>query len=551
MPTITYADAGELVALLESPDEPVTVLAGAFVSVYMPSAVLDAWRWKHALIHALSRAAGWCPTDVRRQQDEGMSHLGDPEDLKLERVLEAVERVRVGAGAQIVQLVADGYPNALHEWLAEGLRRGSIAEVVTPNFDELLEHALAETQSTVEGVISHPHGHVSNPTSLRHLLSRFDQRLPEDEHQRTAQSLSRQVVCLGWAGTDPDLIAALQEGRRQVHFLIAKDKPDVATAQNLEKLAASRPVRVYTGGFERVTACGGPQLDFPPERAYAASRKRISAFIDGLPVEEVRRAYVALSYEYSLGTRHEVDHVSLLKEWHAAGLRGSREHHLWLMSKAEHAQATGRSSYSAFLNLRDYRKSQDPYRISEAGDALERSMRGLNPLKSPLGLATHGATMLLYKRRDEQPPAWARARFARALTRMGQNARAKNVLDAILISESDGLDLWVRAHCYRLRALATAHLPASGWEQDLEVAGNLFEFAGRPLEVGNVWRARAVCEIIAGRADWRVRAMKSLDRAAKQYELATDASAPALLRAQQAITGRLGRRTAAALLTSL
>lgn len=45
--------------------------------------------------------------------------------------------------------------------------------------------------------------------------------------------------------------------------------------------------------------------------------------------------------------------------------------------------------------------------------------------------------------------------------------------------------------------------------------------------------------------------MASLEDARKQYQLATDASAPALLRTQTLLTHRLGRRTAAFLLSSL
>ena len=553
-----YVDASELNALLIDPANPVAVLAGAWVSVPMPTGVLDAWRWKSVVIDGLSTSSGWRRTRARCQQDEGMSRLGGTEDLKLERVLEAVERIEEFSGAAIVALVAQGTPNPLHHHLAQGLRRGSIREVITPNFDELIEQALGSPQSSDEPrpskrpIVRHPHGRASEPASLRHILARFEERLPPGEHEEVARSLSGEVVCLGWAATDPDLLAAMREGSGTIHFLIARDEPDEATASNLKELAKVRPLKLYRGGFEQLSQGGGPVVSLPSTDDFAPTLEEVRSFIAGLPVAEVRRAYVALSYEYSLATTHQADQAALLSEWQEMGLSDQRERHLFLMSNAELAQASGRSLYAAWLNLRDFTATRDPYRISEAGDAIERSLRGLNPLKGPLGLTFHLSAISLYERGGKPSPPWARARLARALTRMGRCTSAETILTEIIDNESDGLDLWVRAHCYRLRALARARgSGAQSWEHDIGVAIRLFEFAGRRLEVGNTLRARALCEVIAGETQWRNRSMKSLEDARKQYELATDASAPALLQTQILVTRRLGRRTAAFLLTSL
>lgn len=485
--SFTYGDASELNALLSDATNPVTVLAGAWVSVPMPSAILDAWRWKSVVIHGLSVSSGWRRTAVRRQQDAGMSHLGSPEDLKLERVLEAVEGVREFSGAAIVALVAQGRPNALHHHLAQGLRRGSIRVVITPNFDELIEQALNNLEG-LDGIdapkrpaVLHPHGRASDPGSLRHILARFEQRLPPAEHEEVARSLSGDVVCLGWAATDPDLLAAMREGSGTVHFLIARDQPDEATARSLRELETVRPLKVYRGGFERLSQGGGPSVSLPSQHDFAPTLEGVQNFIATLPVAEVRRAYVALSYEYSLATDHQADQAALLNEWQEMGMSDERQRHLLLLSKAELAQASGRSVYAAWLNLRDFAATRNPYRISEAGDALERSLRGLNPLKGPLGLGIHKSAISLYERSGKPSPPWARARLARALTRVGRCAPAEAILNEIIENESDGLDLWVRAHCYRLRALATArgYGGRARWEEDIEVAIRLFEFAGR------------------------------------------------------------------------
>jgi hypothetical protein len=556
MAGLTFRDARDLPSLLEDPAQPVVIVAGAWLSVPVPSAVPDAWRWKRQLVTAISAAGRWPHSRDIQVLNDGLSNLGTGEDIKLERVLEAIEGALPGAGGRIVYAVTDTQPNPLHEWTASLLSSGAVTHMVTLNFDDLVERccrtlSVWSTGDRPEAArVMHVHGRASEPSSLRHVLARFALRLPEAEHAVVAQVLQAEVVCMGWAATDPDVLAALREGAAPVHVLIAGDLPAEDTDRYLMELAEHRPVLVYRGGFERMWAGGGPSIRTATPAEFRPALDAIDREVASLALADARRAYVALSYEYSIGLRHNVDHAGLLTRWKALGLGPPRERYLYVLSLAEHLQATGHPARAVLLNLRAFLMSRDPYLLSEAGDAAERLLGSRLPGRGVLGLALHSLSAGLYRRDRRKPPAWVEARRARSLLRLGMDGRAQELLDAVLEADPDTTGLWVRAHAHRLRAIALAGRENS-WRDDIETAKHLFRFAGRTLEVGSTFRAEALCEMLEGKPEWRGRAQACLDGAAARYRLASDASANGLIRFQAAVVKSLPRRLGAFVLKSL
>lgn len=547
MPDLEYADATELIEVLNEDRRPVAVIAGAWLSLPLPSAIPDAWHWKHHLISSLSRAGQWPDPEHQASMIEHLSRLGTGEDLKLERVLEAIETQRPGSSARIVRLVAQGDPNPLHHHLTSLLATGAVTSIVTPNFDELIEAAAPGTTTWTTGdgppvraEVMHVHGRASDPASLRHVLSRFTRTFPDDEHQLVSSILADEVVCLAWAGTDPDLQAALAEGTGTVHMLIAGDHPAEDTRAIMTTLAGHRPVVLYRGGFETMAGSEFPQLELPDDADFAPAGAAIAQEVSALDTAGARRAYVSLSFEYSIGVQHEHDHACLLEEWRRVGNSTGTERHLYTLSVAEHAQATGRPHVAFVLNLAEFLRTHDALLVSEAGDAFERIWHGYVLGRGPMGYLFQTLSIALYHRSGTIPPPWVRARLARTLLRLGRDRRAVRILDEILASPHD-LDIWVRAHAHRLRAIGIAsHQP--DWRQDIDSAVELFQFAARSLEAGSAFRASALCEMLEGRPGWRDRAVKALEQARTHYERASDASAPALLRSQERMLRELGRR---------
>lgn len=556
---VRYADAADLASLLADPGRPVAVIAGAWLSVPLPSAVMDAWRWKQTLIVSLSRTAGWRESDRLQKYNEALSNLGSREDLKLERVLEAIEQARPSTSERIVAAVASSRPNPLHEYLSKLVEAGAVSCVVDLNFDELLETAVdphlavwTTGEEPRAAKVLHVHGRASRPESLRHVLSRFALRLPRPEHVLVAGALAGEVVTLGWAATDPDVVAALSEGHGPIHVLIAGDEAVGDTAEQVRKLAANRPVSVYRGGFQRMADGGAPEVAVPQRDEFTAIRLWIDRELSALAPSAARRAYSVLSYEYSIGVQHGATqtHRDLLSQWRTLAQKDSRDRELYLLARAETAQATGQPARAALLNLVVYARTRDPYLLSEVGDALERTWKGRSPLRGLYGISFHSASLLAYRRRRLKPPPWVRARRCRSLLHLGRDAAAAATLDEILSAADDVLDIWVRAHCHRLRAIATAK-HSSTWRSDINAAIELFRFAGRTLEVGSTFRAESLCELLEGKPGWPLRADDAVERAAASYGSAADFSAHSLLRQQRWVLHHLPRRLAIVLLKVL
>jgi hypothetical protein len=334
-----------------------------------------------------------------------------------------------------------------------------------------------------------------------------------------------------------------------VHFLISGVEPAPDTLRALRELSGRRPVVVYRGGFERMESGGAPAI-YPPRES--ALTPRLDAILDevvALPADKARRAFCALSYEYSIGVRDYARHRELLRVWRKSGFVAEKERSDYRLSVAEDAQARGRPARAVLLNLAEYRVGRNPYLLSEAGDALERVGRGLIPMVGSCALLLHQASSRRFISSKREVPAWVLARTARVFVKRGRSAQAVAILTGVL-ARGEGQDLWVRAHCHRLRAIGLA-LETLDWRADAEEARRLFEFAGRTLEVGSTWRSAAMCEVIEGRIDWRVRSESCLEKATDAYERAADHSSGLRLRVQKVITRAFPRRVAAFLLVRL
>lgn len=278
----TFRDASELHSVISDTAQPVMLIVGAWVSTQAPSSIPDAWRWKHALVLSLSEASGWPTESFYTDLSERLSDLRTPQDLKLERVLEAIESTRRNVSSALVQSVAAGSPNVVHRYIAACLDSRAVSGVVCLNFDELIQAARPgrfTTWNTGEACfpadIYHVHGSVSRPDSLRHVLSRFNVRLPLAEHEMIGHALSGDVVTLGWAASDPDVLSTLREGTGTLHVLIAGDHPDPTTERDLTLIADRRQVVLYRGGFERLAFGGGPSFRDPDDASFDGARRKI------------------------------------------------------------------------------------------------------------------------------------------------------------------------------------------------------------------------------------------------------------------------------------
>lgn len=534
------ASPNELEERLES-GPPVALILGAGVSMPAPSRLPAAGAWKAHLLGALAVRAGLgFDTDpILQEYLDQLSGLGRTTDLKLEAVLQAVEDRRSGLARELVRAAIDGAPpNVLHESAAGRLLLGSVRCVVTPNFDELVEAASGSRLTTwttgdppATAQVLHVHGRLGAPASLRHTLNRFGARLPLPEHELVANALRNDVVALGWSATDPDLLAALNEGDGVVHVLIQGTAPLPETAATLSALSGSRPVTVHPGGFAQLA----PGLAFGAGRHLEAGASGTTATEDCmalLTVAEARSALAHLSFRYSLSNPPR--HQRVLDAW-SMSVGAESERGLFRLAKAEEAQARNHAGRAVVYNLGAWASTRDPGYLSASGDALERVGRGLNPFKRLLALPVHAAAVLQQHRRGRVDP-WARARFGRALSGVGFHRLARRHIDeALRDANSTDSSLWVRGHLHRLRALESAYA-GQPWSEDLEDALEAFRFDNRPLEMGSVHRAAAACRLITGGAGWREEAMSSLDRCEEFYRRASDGSAFPLLRTQRLIT---------------
>ncbi|MFL2002304.1 hypothetical protein [Microbacterium sp. A1-JK] len=547
----SFRDASELHRLISDTAQPVMLIVGAWVSTQAPSSIPDAWRWKRALISSLSEASGWPTESFYTDLSERLSDLRTSQDLKLERVLEGIESTRRGASSALVKSVAAGSPNAVHRYIAACLDSRAVSGVVCLNFDELIQAAEPgrfTTWNTGEACspadIYHVHGSASRPDSLRHVLSRFNLRLPHAEHDMIVDALSGDVVALGWAASDPDVLSTLREGTGTLHVLIAGDHPDPTTERDLTSIADRRRVVFYRGGFERLAFGGGPGFRYPDDASFEGARRKIQEIVEGIPLSAARRAFAALSYEHAIGNRRFENHRELLTRWSRLGSTDV-ERDLIDRSVAELLQATGRPGKAGWINVKLYRRDRDPYLLSEAGDAWERTLRGFNPFGRVTGLLLHSKAIRRYREVGIVAPRWVSVRLARALMWVGRTRRAGSLLDKALNESEDDSNLWERAHCHRLRALARARGGDTRWTDDIELAKTLFTFAGRTLEVGSVHRSAALCEMLMGQAGWRDRAVDELNFADEAYRAARDHSADARLSVQRLVTRAAPRQLGA------
>lgn len=534
------APPDQLAACLDPPGG-IALVVGAGISLPAPSRLPTAGDWKAHLLAVLAHRAdlGFESDPTLRAYLHDLSRLGSTTDLKLEAVLQTIDDKAPGLARALVRAAIDGAtPNPLHDFVVERLRSGAARCVVTPNFDELIETAAGGALSSwttgeapTRAQVLHPHGRVGSPSSLRHTLNRFDARLPLPEHELVAEALAGEVVALGWSATDPDLLAALNEGTGSVHVLIQGSVPTPETHATLEKLAELRPVVLHPGGFAQLVPNlifdTGRQLDIGP-----AGRTKTETCLRRLPAPDARSAVAHLSFR---SPRPNPRHELVLNAWSARAGPAS-ERVLLRLAEAEEAQAGNRPGRAVLYNLRVWASTKDPAYLSASADALERVGRGLNPLKRVLALPVHAAAVWLQSRRSAHVDPWVRARLARSISGVGLHRAAGRQIDkALEDAYAADSSLWVRGHLHRLRALESAHV-GKPWGRDIDHALEVFRFDNRTIEMGSVHRARAACIVITGQPGWRAEALRSLERCEELYRQGPDASALPLLRAQRSIT---------------
>lgn len=549
MTTLHTGSIDELTEMLSGRRGPVVVLTGAGISMPEPSRLPGAWAWKTELLAALAARSDLGfdhPTrsDLRQHLDD-LARLGETTDIKLEATLQAIDDAHPGLAQELVECVIAGAPpNAIHDRLARAVISGAVRTVVTPNFDELVEVAAATLGSPITQWVTgepiraarvlHVHGTASVARSLRHTLSRFELRLPADEHRLVVDALRDEVVALGWSATDSDILSALAEGSGTVRVLLAGRDPAPETAQTLEALAHRRPVVLYPGGFD---AAFGPQ-SWPShgreKDALSSGITKTRDIVNRLSVSHARTAIAHLSFRHDL--RDPRDQL-VLSAWASRRRRDDRRDVLaFRRAVVEQRQASRRVVSAALTQAAIWLTTGDPHDLSTLGDVVERIGGGLNPFKRVIGLPIHAVAVTLMARRGGVDP-FARARLARALIGLGLVRLADTQLQRAFSSlDADASDIWVRGHLHRLRAAVKAGQDSSSdWQSDIATALELFRFDNRPLEVGSVHRTEAICHILSGGPGWRAKAASSLAKAEQHYLIVADASAFGLLRLQRRI----------------
>lgn len=441
-----------------------------------------------------------------------MRGLAGSEALKLEAVLAELDEHRHLGRDLVAALDAGAEPNPPHRLVARGVLDRSIRAVVTPNFDRLLTAALlAEAQDlgialpAVEAdpwVITQPwrddalifqvHGAAADPSTLRHSFRTINAGFPPDVRAGAAALLSEPLVCLGWAGTDPDLLEVAARGG-PVWFLqygpCTDPNDEAQVVAGARRLAEYRDVRVVGGGFAAVfAALGQPDPGFDPSGASVEAATR--AGVAALAEDQALAVLGACTYRASVAQpRFRAADDAVLAEQRQ---RRHAQPDLYWAARAARAQQRGGALLAGPLTAtvlfaRGALASGNPRRWSDAADTFVMLGYGLVPGLRRLTRHAHA------RARRAEPPGPERARLAlrhaRDLASGGRLDEAAGVIEDGL-SETAG-DMYLEAHLLRWRAIIRARQGRTGWAADLDRARELFDFEGRTLEIADLLRTRA------------------------------------------------------------
>jgi hypothetical protein len=236
---------------------------------------------------------------------------------------------RLGAPAlRPLDCLRGGAPNANHRILAALVaEQPAFVDVVTTNFDDLIERALHEANAaTAAARIWHVHGTLDQPdtlvTTMRRVGRKVFDRALVDRFTRLLDD--RVVMFLGYGGTDPDLIPAFGRARPRAVFWSVYDD---AEKRRKEGLAPWLSLRACSARFTPIVGDMFKAILQPvaaeclpglaeslqtPDVVKPAERARVAAAVADwrLPAPDRVAAVLHVLYVYAIAT-------NLPEDWRA------------------------------------------------------------------------------------------------------------------------------------------------------------------------------------------------------------------------------------------
>ncbi len=184
---------------------PSVLFVGAFVSSRSPSGLPMALELKRAMVECMWTAGGEQLTPVIGSEPLALLGTSRFVEIPLELVAEEVLRKSKLNIRRLLGWLGDAKPNNNHRVLAALADRG-IADVVTTNFDELIEREISN-----DGQIRKLHGTVSSPDGMAIRLNQVGRGLIDRKFKKMISSLvdGRSVCFVGYAARDPDIFPVL------------------------------------------------------------------------------------------------------------------------------------------------------------------------------------------------------------------------------------------------------------------------------------------------------------------------------------------------------
>lgn len=203
LPVSPSVAARRLLSMLRS--EPSVLFVGAFVSSRPPSGLPMALELKQALVECMWTAGGQQLAPVLGAHPLALLNasrfLGVPLELVAEEVL---KRTNLSIH-DLLGWMGSAQPNNNHRVLA-ALANRHLANIVTTNFDELIEHEVSSTTH-----IEKLHGSLSDPDGMAIRLTQVGRGLVDRGFKRKISALinGKSVCFIGYAGRDPDIFPVL------------------------------------------------------------------------------------------------------------------------------------------------------------------------------------------------------------------------------------------------------------------------------------------------------------------------------------------------------
>jgi len=536
------ASLNELASVLTNPASHRVIVAGAAVSACAPSCLPDAAAWVAWVIADVAERAGFEPApgldlDLLTGIDEATNRLAVP----LEVLLAALDDVSTELGARIAATAATGVPgNPLHMLLAELVQRGN-ARIATTNFDTLAEQAyraltghpirrwiIDDVPFDPGAMLMKVHGSGDRLQTLRHNLRRINRPFDPVTLGGLRTAMSSEVVILGYAGADFDVIDILENADRPggpVYWLVM---PGRIPAEAALRISADREVCLVEGSFgDLLEALGRPSPEYLPDGRHV--RQRISSEVSALDPFQAAEVLMSVLYQARVAQSGTIPLYADFRRF-LSYRPGRRYRKLYHRAEAAERQFDGgiglglmRASWHFILgSTRGFRWQA----ASDATEVLERVGYGI--LAPAIRIFTWPVHGLAARHAAGVERARLRLRFVHALSILVGPRTTTRLLDGVLQETAN--DTYLEGAVYLRKAVAAALNRDDRWEQYIETAQRDFLFEGRTVEIGDSLKLAAACAFITGRAERAAELLAGAEAYQQQHGQAVGATQARILR---------------------